>query len=140
MLLRRLILPLSAALLVSAAFAAPPADDQHCRPAGFQMFSPEQRLMMLADAKKATADGSLDMQDYRAMQRDKIKAMSPDQRAAYFADLTKRFNALPASEKASLKAEGEKLRKEREARGGAMGGRAHGDHPMGDHPCPPPKG
>ncbi|GAA0548220.1 hypothetical protein GCM10008941_30160 [Rhizomicrobium palustre] len=74
------------------------------------MISPEQRLMMFADAQKATADGSIDMKDYRAMQRDKIRAMSSEQRQAYFTDLTKRFNALPPAEQKALKEKSEAAR------------------------------
>ncbi len=98
------------------------------------MFSPEQRLMMMADAEKATADGSLSMQDYRSMQRDKIRGMTAEQRQAYFADLTKRWNALPPAQQAKLKADAEQRRKEREANGGAgpMGGAGRN--------CPPVKG
>jgi len=81
------------------------------------MFSPEQRMMMFADAQKATADGSLDMQDYRALQRDKLRAMSADQRQAYFTDLTKRYNALSPAEQKKLK-------------DGALAWRK--DHPMPD--------
>lgn len=127
--LRRALLPVCALLLMAAA----PATDDHCRPRmGMGLFTPEQRLMMLSDAQKATADGSIDMKDYRAMQRDKIKAMSADQRQAYFADLTKRWAALTSAEQAKLKTEGEAQRKEREAKMGAMGG----DRPN----CAPPKG
>lgn len=139
MLLTRALLPLSAVFLMGAALAAPSGDMPKCRPAG-AMFSPEQRLMMLADAKKATADGSMDMQDYRALQRDKIKAMTPDQRQAYFADLTKRWKALSPAEQKSLKDEDEKRRQEREAKGGGMGGPNGGG--MREEwskllPCPP---
>jgi len=130
--LRKVAPVLTATLLLFAAASAadqPPPDK--CPPRGgmMGMFSPEQRLMMMADAQKATADGSLSMQDYRSMQRDKIRAMSEEQRQAYFADLTKRFKALPAAEQNKLKADAEQRRK---------------DHPMmggGDRPnCPPPKG
>jgi hypothetical protein len=141
MLLARAALPFCALLLMAA---APASSDEHCRPhmgmaGGMAMFSPEQRLMMMADAEKATADGSIDMKDYRALQRDKLMAMSADKRAAYFADLTKRWAALSPAEQAALKAKGEARRKEREAHGGAMGGdKVGGDHP--NCPPPPPKG
>ena len=127
--MKRIILPFCALLLIAA---APATGDDHCHRMG-GMFTPEQRLMMLADAEKATADGSLDMKDYRAMQRDKLMAMSADKRAAYFADLTKRWAALSPAEQAKLKASAEQRRKEREAKGeGRMGG-DHGN-------CPPTKG
>lgn len=138
MLLRRAALPFCALLLVAAAPA--PQSDDHCRPmsgmaGGMGLFTPEQRLMMLSDAEKATADGSIDMKDYRSLQRDKIRAMSAEKRQAYFADLTKRWAALSPAEQAALKAKGEEMRKKREAKAGAMGGGMMG----GDHPnCPPP--
>ena len=126
MLLRPVILPFCALLLIAAAPAT--QGDDHCHRAG-GMFTPEQRLMMFSDAEKATADGSLDMKDYRAMQRDKLMAMSADKRQAYFADLTKRWAALSPSEQAKLKSTAEERRKDREAKGeGRMGG---------GKPCPP---
>lgn len=131
--LARVILPFCSLLLLAAAPAT--QGDDHCHRMG-AMFTPEQRLMMMADAEKATADGSLDMANYRAMQRDKLKAMSADKRAAYFADLTKRWAALSPAEQAKLKTAAEDRRKEREAKGGAMGGMMGGDHAH----CPPAKG
>ncbi len=124
MLLARAVLPLCALLLIAA---APAPSDEHCHSrAGMAgamgLFTPEQRLMMLSDAEKATADGSLDMKDYRALQRDKLKAMSAEQRQTYFADLTKRWAALSPAEQAKLKAAAEQHRKEREGKMGAMGG------------------
>lgn len=145
----RLVLPLAALLLAGAAQAQP--EMPKCRPAGWQPMTSEQRLMMFADAKKATADGSLDERDYRAMQRDKMRAMSEEQRQAYFADLTKRWNALPAAEQKKLKEEAEASRKTRMAQGGAMGGPGMGGPGMAGPgmggpgamahlpPCPPEK-
>ncbi len=117
--LARAVLPFCALLLVAAAPA--PQGEDHCH-GRMGMFTPEQRLMMMADAEKATADGSLDMQDYRAMQRDKLTAMSADKRQAYFADLTKRWAALSPAEQAKLKTAAEQRRKEHEGKMGAMGG------------------
>jgi len=131
MLLARAALPFCALLLMAA---APAPSDEHCRP-GMGLFTPEQRLMMMADAEKATADGSIDIKDYRSLQRDKIKAMSAEKRAAYFADLTKRWAALSPAEQAKLKTAAEQRRKEREASGEHKMGE-HGDHPH----CPPAKG
>lgn len=144
MLYRRALLPLCAVFLVSVASAAPDTkSDNRCPPGPgmhggmMGMVAPEARIMMMADAEKATADGSLSMEDYRAMQREKMKAMTPEQRDAFFANLVKRFKALPADEQAKLKAEEEKRRKDHPM--GMMGGRPPGDHPPGDRPnCPPP--
>jgi Spy/CpxP family protein refolding chaperone len=124
--LRLAALPLCALLLIAA---APAADDAKCPPRPGMMtgmLSPEQRMMMMEDARAATADGSLSMQDYRAMQRDKMRAMTPEQRQAYVADLTKRWNALPAAEQQKLKAEAAAFRKEHEG--------------MRNCPPPPPNG
>jgi hypothetical protein len=132
MLLARAALPFCALLLMAA---APAPSDVHCRPPmGMAMLSPEQRLMMMADAKKATADGSIDMKDYRSLQRDKLMAMSADKRTAYFADLSKRWAALSPTEQAEQKAKADARRKEREAKGGMGGDRPHCPPP------PPPKG
>jgi hypothetical protein len=65
------------------------------------------------------------MQILRKMQRDKLKAMTAEQRTAYIADLTKRWTALPPADKLKLKA-------------AALQWRA--DHPRPDRPegaCPP---
>jgi len=121
----RVLLPFCALLLVAAAPA--PQADAPCRPRmGMGLFTPEQRLVMLRDAQAATADGSIAMKDYRAMQRDKIKAMSAEQRQTYFADLSKRWAALAPVEQAKLKAKAEAMRQKREAKMGAN--------------CPPPQG
>lgn len=119
-----------AGFCVAAFIAAVPAlaqQQQTCPRGGMMMgmLSPEQRMMMRADAEKATADGSLSMQDYRTMQRDKLKNMTPEQRQAWAADLTKRWNALTPAEQQKLKDEAAAFRKE---------------HPMMDgmRNCPPP--
>ncbi len=117
-----------AGFCVAAFLAAVPAlaqqQPQTCPPprGGMMMgmLSPEQRMMMMADARKATSDGSLSMQDYRAMQRDKLKAMTPEQRQAWAADLSTRWNALPPAEQQKLKDEAAAFRKERQNMMGRM--------------------
>ena len=109
------------------ALSLPALAQQTCPPRGAMgSLDPEQRLMMMADARKATADGSLSMQDYRAMQRGKLKTMTPDQRQAWAAGLTKEWNALTPAEQAKLKADSEAFRKE------------HQGSWRGDGNCPPP--
>jgi hypothetical protein len=102
---------LCAAVALIAAAAAEPAANCPPRP-GFAMLSQEQRLMMFADIKAQADAGAVDMDVLRQMQREKFRAMSEDQRKAYFADLAKRWNALPAADKAKLKAEALKWRAE----------------------------
>ena len=115
----------TAATLAAAAFAAGPSPQQ-CPPHPGMMFTPEQRLMMMADIKVQADAGAIDPQVARQMQRDKLKAMTPEQRQAYADGLTKRWNALPPAEQKKMKDEGEKWRS------------SH-PHPEGDHPnCPHP--
>ena len=108
--LRTLILVMSTALsLTASAVAADPADKCPPRP-GFGMVSPEQRLMMFADIKAQADSAAVDPQLLRQMQRDKLRAMTEDQRKAYFADLTKRWNAMPAEQQKDIKAAAETWR------------------------------
>ncbi|HUO97436.1 MAG TPA: hypothetical protein VMU01_02140 [Rhizomicrobium sp.] len=69
------------------------------------MFTPEERMMLMSDAFKAMA-GMTDEQRhaYRQQQRDRIMAMSDEDRAKFKADLDARWNALPADQKAALQA------------------------------------
>jgi hypothetical protein len=109
------------------ALSLPALAQQTCPPrGGMAMLSSEQRLMMMADARKATADGSLSMRDYRAMQRDKLKAMTPEQRQAWAANLTTEWNALSPAEQQKLKADAEAWRKQHE-------GQWNGNCPPPDH-------
>jgi Spy/CpxP family protein refolding chaperone len=115
----------AAVSLTAAAVAAEPSDKCPPRP-GFAMISQEQRLMMFADLKAQADASAVDIEVLRPMQRDKFRAMSEDQRKAYFADLTKRWNALSAGEKLKLKAE-------------ALKWRAEHPRPEGRRDCPPAK-
>lgn len=101
----------AAIALSAAAVAAEPAANCPPRP-GFALLSQEQRLMMFADLKAQADAGAVDMDVLRQMQREKFRAMSEDQRKAYFEGLTKRWAALPAGDKAKLKAEALKWRAE----------------------------
>lgn len=150
MTLRNVLLSASAILFLALPVLAEPPGPPPGAPPGcalppggpMHMMSPEQRMMMMVDADKATADGSLSMEDYRAMQRDKMKAMTPEQRQAYFADLTARYNALPAAEKAALKAKA--AQRMAEHRGGpdgqGPGGPDGKSFDGNDHRPPPPEG
>lgn len=124
-LMRRILLSFAAVAVVSLPALAQPTCPPRGGPMG--MLTPEQRLMLRYDADQATADGSLSMQDYRAMERDKLKAMTQEQRQAWAADLTKRWTALTPAEQEKLKAEAAAFRKAHE---GEWRGR--------DANCPPP--
>ena len=122
---RSLLLACAAVVVVGSAAAAP-ADKCPPRP-GFQMMAPEVRYMMFADMKEQADTGAVDPQMLRQMQRDKMRAMSEDQRKAYFADLAKRWNALPPAKQKEVKTAAEQWR---------------ADHPRPEggphHDCPPP--
>lgn len=111
----------------AAALAGDPPPNPQCPPrAGFALFTPEVRLMMLADLKTQAEQSAVDIDTLRQMQRDKLRAMSEDQRKAFAADLTKRWNALSVLEQTKLKAEGLKWRAEHprpegQGRGPGMG-------------------
>ncbi len=135
---RSLALALCAALSFGAAVAADAPDKCPPRP-GFAMVSPEQRLMMFADLKAQADSGAVDLQILRQMQRDKLKAMTPDQRKAYFDGLTKRWNAMPADKQAALKSDAAKWRSEHpRPEGGRPEGGREGGHEGGRPGCPPP--
>lgn len=124
--MRRHLFVISAVALL----ALPAMAQQTCPPRGAMAFlSPEQHLMMMADARKATADGSLSMRDYRAMQRDKLKAMTPEQRQAWAAKLTAEWTALTPAEQQKLKADAQAFRRQHQ-------GEQHEGNRDGN--CPPP--
>ena len=124
------LLAFAAVLALSAAQAADPSEKCPPHP-GFQMMAPEVRLMMFADIKAQAETGAIDVQIARQMQRDKIKAMSPDQRKAYFDGLAKRWAALTPAKQKEIKTEAEKWRAEHPR----PEGRPEGGRP---HDCPPP--
>jgi hypothetical protein len=111
----------AAVALTAGAVAAEPAANCPPRP-GFAMLSQEQRLMMFADLKAQADAGAVDMDVLRQMQREKFRAMSEDQRKAYFDGLSKRWAALPAGDKVKLKAEALKWRAEHPRPEGGFGG------------------
>lgn len=125
--IRRFAFALLAAVSLTAAAGAQPAGDPKCPPPRprFDMVTPEQRLIMQADFK-AQADAGADIEVLRQMRRDKLKAMTPEQREAYLAGLTKRWNALSPAEQAKLKADSEAWRA------------AH-PRPPRNPDCPPPQ-
>jgi len=96
---------LAASLLVTPVFAAdaPAGAPAHGMMRG--MFTPEERMMLMSDAFKATAGMSDEQRHaYRQQQRDRIMAMSDEDRAKFKADLDARWAALPADQKAALQA------------------------------------
>lgn len=114
--------------LTAASVAADPAAKCPPHPG---MFSPEQRLMMFADIKAEADSGAVDPQVLRQMQRDKLKAMTEAQRAAFAADLTKRWAALSPAAQKQLEADAKTWRDAHPHPEGA--------HPEGGHPdCPHP--
>jgi len=97
---------LAASLLATPVLAADaPADSPPGHGMMHGMFTPEERMMLMSDAFKATA-GMTDEQrhSYRQQQRDRIMAMSDEDRAKFKADLDARWNALPADQKTALQA------------------------------------
>lgn len=124
-------LVLVAALMVSA---APALADPPPPPGGGMMgggmghggmrgmFTPEERMMMFADAMKATAGMTDDQkQAYRHQHRQQLMAMSDTDRAKYKADLDARWAAMPADQKAALKAKIEAFMAEHHGGGGHDG-------------------
>ena len=103
---------LTAALLISsaavteAALADPPPGGMMGGGGGMRgMFTPEERLMMIADSFKATAGMTDDQkQAYRQQRRAQLMAMTDADRAKYKADLDKRWAALPPDQQAAIKA------------------------------------
>jgi Spy/CpxP family protein refolding chaperone len=67
------------------------------------MFTPEERMMLMVDMHKATANMTDDQkQAYRKQQRQQFMAMSDADRAKYKADLDTRWAALPPDQKAAI--------------------------------------
>lgn len=113
MLIRRFAFALCAALSLSAAAFAADAPNAQCPPRpGMAMFTPEQRLMMFADMQSQADTGAVDVAVLRQMQRDKMRAMTDDQRKAYADGLAKRWAALTPDRQAQIKADAEKWRAE----------------------------
>jgi hypothetical protein len=130
MISRRFLLPLCAALLLSAASA-----QTTCPPRG-PMMPQEARLMDFSDMQKATAGKTEDqVREYRHAQREKFMSMSEADRAKHIADLTKRFKALPPAEQNQLTEAFDIMRKNHPWGGGEHGGQGGGHGPDN---CPPP--
>lgn len=110
----RLVLAAASVLLLSstavlAADPAPMAPTMGATGGGHGMmrgmFTPDEFMMLMADAHKATASMTDDQKHtYREQQRARILAMSDGDRAKFKADLDTRWAALPDSEKAAIKA------------------------------------
>jgi Spy/CpxP family protein refolding chaperone len=96
----------SAAIAQTTPAAAPPAMGDHGGHGMMHgMLSPEERMMLMADMHKATASMTDDQKHaYREQQRDRIMGMSDTDRAKFKADLDTRWAALPADQKAMIKA------------------------------------
>jgi hypothetical protein len=106
---RILLAAATASLLATAAFAADPTPSAPTMQAGGGhgvmrgMLSPEERMMWMADAFKATAGMTEDQRHaYRQQQREHFMAMSDGDRAKFKADLYKRWASLPADQKAAI--------------------------------------
>jgi hypothetical protein len=103
---------LTASLLAGAAYAenTSPASPPTANATGGHgmmrgMFTPEERMILMSDAFKATAGMTDDQRHaYRQQRRDRIMAMSDEDRAKFKADLDVRWNALPADQKTALQA------------------------------------
>lgn len=107
---RFLLAASTAAILATTAYAAEPAPGTPAQTDGGHgmmrgMFTPEERMMLIADSFKATAGMTDDQRhEYRHQQRDRIMAMSDGDRAKFKADLDNRWAALPDAQKADIKA------------------------------------
>ena len=67
------------------------------------MFTPEERMMLMEDMHKATANMTDDQkQAYRQQQRQRFMAMSDSDRTKYKSDLDARWAALPPDQKAAI--------------------------------------
>jgi hypothetical protein len=67
------------------------------------MFSPEERMMLMEDMHKATANMTDDQkQAYRQQQRQRFMAMSDGDRTKYKSELDTRWAALPPDQKAAI--------------------------------------
>jgi Spy/CpxP family protein refolding chaperone len=112
---RFLLTAVAVACLAGSAFAQTPAENatQSPPPAGGGMggghgmmrgmFTPEERMMLMADMHKATASMTDDQkQAYRQQQRQRFMAMNDADRAKYKADLDARWAALPPDLKAAI--------------------------------------
>jgi hypothetical protein len=99
------------------------------------MFTPEQRLVMFADLKAQSDSGAVDPQILRQMQRDKLEAMTDAQRAAFAADLSKRWTALSPAAQKQLEADAKTWR---DAHPRPEGAHPEGRPEGGHHDCPRP--
>ena len=92
----------AALLLATSAFA----QDAGSHGGGMHgVFSPEERMMLFADAAKATAGMTDDQRHaYREQQRDHFMSMSDADKAKLKADLDARWAALTPAQKADIKA------------------------------------
>jgi hypothetical protein len=101
--------------------AAPPAQNDG-RGMMRGMFTQEERMMLMADAFKATAGMTDDQRhDYRHQQRERIMAMSDADRAKFKADLDKRWAALTPAQQADIKSKVDAFRAARRGNGGGYG-------------------
>jgi len=110
----RLVLAAASVLLLSssavlAADPAPMAPTMGAAGGGHGMmrgmFTPDEFMMLMADAHKATASMTDDQKHtYRQQQRARIMGMSDGDRAKFKADLDTRWAALPDAEKTAIKA------------------------------------
>jgi hypothetical protein len=83
------------------------------------MFTREERMMLFADMRKATAGMSDDQKrDYRQQQRSRFRAMTDSDRAKFKADLDARWNSLPEDQKAAMMAKMQALMAARHMGGG----------------------
>jgi Spy/CpxP family protein refolding chaperone len=86
------------------------------------MFTPEERMMLFADAAKATAGMTDDQKHaYRHQQREHFMSMSDSDRTAMKADLDKRWAALTPEQQADIKTKVQAFMAAR-GMGGGMGG------------------
>ncbi len=88
-------------------------------------FTPEERMMLMADMFKATQGMTDDQKHaYRQQQRERVMGMSDADRAKFKADLDTRWAALPPDQKTAIQQRVEAAMAARAAKdgGGGSGG------------------
>jgi hypothetical protein len=121
---------LAVSLLAAPTFAVAPAVADTTQDGGghhgsgfFRSMSPEARMMMFVEMRRATANMSDDQkQAYRQDQRAKFMAMSDADKQQYVARLESEWNALPADQKSQIQQQMQEWRSEHHDHDGGHGG------------------
>jgi len=116
-------LALFAAACVPAAIAGAELSSETPRMHGggiFRSLSPEQKMMLFADMRRATSGMTDDRRkEYRQNRREKFAAMTDSEKQEFAAKLQSEWDSLPADQRASIKQEVMTWRAQRWNRNGA---------------------